>query len=79
VVSYTAPSSVSAGLEISAPGDRDPELHAGRVGVALELGHSAEQPEVDARDRDAVADRHHRVTELVQQDREEEQKRADRG
>ena len=58
------------------PGDRHAELHAGRVGVALELRHAAEHPQVDARDRDPVADRHDGVPELVQQDREEEEQRA---
>ena len=60
------------------PGDRDAELDAGRRRVLRHLRDPAEQPQVDARDRDAVADRHHGVAQLVQQDREEEQQGADR-
>ena len=56
------------------PGTRRP----GDCGVPRHLRDAAEQPQVDARDRDAVADRHHRVAQLVQQDRQEEQQRADR-
>ena len=60
------------------PRHRDAELDAGRVRVAPELRHAAEQPQVDSLDRDAVADRDDRVAELVQQDRQEEEQRADR-
>ena len=51
----------------------------GESASLAELRHAAEQPQVDALDRDAVADRHPRVPQLVQQDREEEQQRADHG
>ena len=60
------------------PRDRDAELDARGRRVLRHLRDPAEQPQVDACDRDPVADRHHGVAELVQEDRQEEQQGADR-
>ena len=61
------------------PCDRDPELGAGSLKVGLELRHAAEEPEVDPLDLDAFSSRLQRVTEFVQQERDEEEKRGHDG
>jgi hypothetical protein len=58
------------------PRYRDPELGAGARKAGLELRHAAEEPEVDPLDLDPFSSRLQRVTELVQQERDEEQKRG---
>ena len=57
--------------------DRDAELGARRVRVAVHPHHAAEQEQVDARHLDALAPGGERVPELVQQDRGEERQRRD--
>jgi hypothetical protein len=61
------------------PRNRDPELGAGARKVGLELRHATEEPEVDSLDFDSVSSRLQRVTELVQQKREEEEQRGHDG
>ena len=56
------------------PCDRDPELGAGARKAGLELRHAAEEPEIDPLNLDPFSSRLQRVTELVQQERDEEKK-----
>ena len=46
------------------------------MGGSLHLGHTAEQPELDALDLNPVAARDDRVAELVQQDAREQKQSA---
>ena len=69
-----ATSSVSGG-----PGRGDLEFLAGRLRFARRARHAAEEPQVDAEDRDAQAPRDERVPQLVQDQRGEIAKRADDG
>ena len=61
------------------PGDRDPELGAGARKAALELRHAAEEPEIDALDLHPVSPRLQSVSELVQEERCEEEESGDDG
>ena len=58
------------------PGDRDPELGAGRGEHALELRHAAEEPQRDPVDLHPLAPGHERVPELVREQRGEEEHRG---
>ena len=60
-------------------GDGDAELRAGAREPAAERGHAAEQPEHDAVDLHVLATRLERMAELVQQDRQEEERGRDDG
>src|SRR3989442_5979081 len=74
-----APKEEREGERYERAGDCHPELLARRARVAAHLGDAAEEPEVDPSDAYPVAHRHHRVAELVENDREKEEQGADRG
>ncbi len=59
-------------------GGRDLELLAGALRLAAHLREAAEEPQVDAGDRDASAARDERVPELVQDQRGEVAERTGR-
>ena len=61
-------------------GRRDPEVLAGRDGIAAHLGQPAEQEQVDPADRDPLPPGHQGVAELVHdQGAEQDQHGDDRG